>query len=100
MIFPPKDPDSTLDYRFDWKAKANGTGRKNYLQSGETILSHSIIASSGITIASSGAVDSNTAIVVWISGGIAGQTYTVTCRITTSAGRTDDRTATLPVDST
>jgi hypothetical protein len=100
MRFPPKDPDATLDYRFDWKAKTNGTGRQDYLQSGETIVSHSIIASSGITIESSGTVDSDTAVIVWVSGGTAGQTYTLTCRITTSDDRTDDRTASLPVEPT
>jgi hypothetical protein len=28
---------------------------------------------------------------VWLSGGTVGERYTVTTRITTSAGRTDDR---------
>lgn len=100
MTFPPKDPNAILDYRFDWKAKANGTGKKNYLQTGETIVSHTVIADDGITVEESSVIDDSTAVVVWISGGQVGQTYPVTCRITTSAGRTDDRTADLPIEPT
>lgn len=32
---------------------------------------------------------------VWLSGGVAGQMARVTCRITTSQGRTDERTLRL-----
>lgn len=100
MTFPPKDPDAILDYRFDWKAKTNGTGKKNYLQDGETIVSHTVIVGDEITVEESSTVDDSTAVVVWVSGGQAWQTYPITCRITTSAGRTDDRTADLPVEPT
>jgi len=34
---------------------------------------------------------------VWLSGGVVGETYTVTCVITTSDGHVDERTALIPV---
>ena len=45
------------------------------------------------------ASDSNTTTraTVWLSGGIAGQAYTVTNRITTSGGRTDERSFTIQI---
>lgn len=35
---------------------------------------------------------------VWLSGGTAGQIYTVTNRITTAAGRTEDRSFAIRVE--
>lgn len=87
-----KDPDAVLDYRFDWAALTNGNGSSNYLASGEVITSHTVTATTGITVNSSSIVSSATAVVVWLAGGTARQTYDVTCRIVTSDGRTDDRT--------
>lgn len=36
-------------------------------------------------------------VVAWISGGTAGTTYRVTCRIVTAGGRTDDRSIFIKV---
>lgn len=82
----PKDSDAILDYEFNWT---------DWLSPSETISSYEIIASPGITVQS----DTNTEdkVTVWLSGGTAGQPYTVTCRITTNQGRTDDRTMTIRV---
>ena len=76
-----KDPDAELDYAFDWTT---------WLQETETISSYIITVAAGIT------KDSDTKnagiVTVWLSGGTEGETYTVACRITTSMGRTDERT--------
>lgn len=82
-----KDPDAVLDYKMDWSAPL--------AESEDTIASSQWIADTGITIDSQGN-DSTTA-TVWLSGGTAGQEYAVTNRITTSAGRVDDRTILLIV---
>ena len=87
-----KDPDATLDYKFDWKASTNGTGSSDWLASGETISSHTIDADTGITVDSSSQTDTNTSVTVWLSGGTAGTEYLVRCEIVTSASRTDERT--------
>lgn len=79
-----KDPSAVLDYKFDWS---------DWLASGETIISKTITAEDGITVDSSSIEDDATSVVVWLSGGTATENYEVTCQITTSAGRTDERTA-------
>jgi hypothetical protein len=75
-----KDPDAVLDYAFDWADE--------WLED-DTIASYSINVPTGITVDS----DSDTAgvVTVWLSGGTAGESYTVTCRVVTDAGRTDDK---------
>ena len=78
---PLKDPSAVLDYAFDW------TG---WLAAGETIVGHTITADTGITVDSSTELDGK--VTVWLSGGTAGKNYKVACKITTSAGRTDERT--------
>lgn len=92
-----KDPNSVLDYKFDWKALTNGSGDSDWLQSSETISSKTVTPSSGITVNSSSITDANTSVTVWLSGGTAGKTYTVTCQIVTSLSRTDERTMTIVV---
>lgn len=79
-----KDPNAVLDYEFDWSV---------WLDVGETISSHTVTVTGGIVKDSS--ANSTTAVTAWISGGTAGTDGTVSCRIVTSAGRTDDRTITL-----
>ena len=78
---PLKDPSAVLDYAFDW------TG---WLAAGETIVGHTITADTGITVDSSTELDGK--VNVWLSGGTAGINYKVACLITTTAGRTDERT--------
>lgn len=79
-----KDPDAALDYAVDWNAP------------GEAWLGDDTIASVAWDVGAGLTKDaeSNTASVatVWLSGGTAGETYAVACRITTAAGRTDERT--------
>jgi len=83
-----KDVDAVLDYRFDWS---------DWLETGDTIATHTVTAATGITVDSSSITDGATSVTVWLSGGTAGLSYTVACLIVTSASRTDERTVTLRV---
>lgn len=80
------DPNSVLDYSVDWSS---------WLASGETISSSVWTVEAGLTKDS----ESNTTTVatVWVSSGTAGSDYEATNRITTTDGRTDDRTITIRV---
>ena len=83
---PLKDPSAVLDYAFDWT---------EWLASGETITDHTITADTGITVDSS--TESGGKVTVWLSGGTAGINYKVACKITSTAGRTDERTIWIKV---
>ena len=83
---PLKDPSAVLDYVFDWT---------EWLATGETITDHTITADTGITVDSS--TEASGKVTVWLSGGTAGINYKVACLITTSAGRTDERTIWIKV---
>ena len=75
-------PDATLDYAFDWST--------HWLQDDETIDSYTVTVSSGLTKDNDS--ESSGTVTVWLSGGTAGETYEVACKIVTSLGRTDERT--------
>lgn len=96
-----KDPDAVLDYLFDFAALTNGQedATDDYLESGEVITSIDSVTSSSadLTVDSSDLINSGTSVRVWLSGGVAGVSYTVTCRITTSLDRTDDRSMIIRV---
>jgi len=82
-----KDPNAILDYTFDWGAYLTPLT--------DAILTVVWITSAGITVASS----TNTAstATAFVSGGVLGDTETLTCRITTVGGRTDDRSISLKI---
>lgn len=84
-----KDPAAELDYGFDW-------ADRGWLAAGETVLTAVWTIPAGLTLITSQIVD-NTKTVVWIGGGTVGTDYTITCRITTSGGRTDERSMVLRV---
>lgn len=93
-----KDPDAVLDYKFDWRALTNGVAGAvgDWLGAGETISTSSVAVSpAGLVVDSSTLTDSATSVTVWLSSGTAGADYVVTCRITTSLGRTDERSITI-----
>ena len=81
-----KDPSAILDWAFDWT---------DWLAAAETIADHTITADTGITVGSS--TKDTGVVTVWLSGGTAGINYKVACLITTSAGRTDERTIWIKV---
>jgi hypothetical protein len=82
-----KDPDAILDYGFDWTS---------WLDSGETIVSAVWTVATGLTKVRQQDADKVT--IVWLSGGTADATpYSVACKITTTLGRTDERTMYIQV---
>lgn len=81
-----KDPDAVLDYQVDWSS---------WLATGETISSSDWVVQTGITETS--ASNTTTTATIWLSGGTAGVTYTVTNRIVTTASRTNDRSLYITV---
>ena len=95
-----KDPNANLDYGINWNATVDSiTGQTMvpWLQAGETITTSTwtrfkadgVTPTTDITIASSS--NTTTTTTVWLSGGIAGASYVITNHVTTSQGRSDDR---------
>ena len=80
-----KDPQSSLDYVWDW---SDWLGE-------DTIASHDVTAETGITVDSSTAT--TTAVTVWLAGGTNDVDYDVKVTIDTAAGRTDERTSKIRV---
>jgi hypothetical protein len=80
-----KDPNSTLDYSWDWTAWL----------AGDTIVTSQWLVPAALRKTQ----DSNdtTSTTVWLKGGPLGQTYEVTNRITTAAGRVDERSFKLAI---
>jgi hypothetical protein len=74
-----KDPDALLDYGFNWATWL----------STDTISTSTWYVPDDLTNESDG--ETTTATTIWLSGGTRGVTYTVTNRITTAGGRTDER---------
>jgi len=82
MAYFVKDPDEILDYQIDWTT---------LLETGETLSTSTWTPDGGLTKVS----ESHTAAgvsTVFVSGGTNGTTYKVKCEVTTSAGRTYNRT--------
>lgn len=77
-----KDPDAVLDYVFDWT---------DWLAPlADVIVSVEWVPSAGITVVSSS--NTSATATAFASGGVVDADEFLTCRITTSGGRTDDRT--------
>jgi len=74
-----KDDDAILDYKVNW---ADWLGV-------DTIVSSDWTVPTGIT--EEAASNTTTTATVWLSGGTIRNTYIVTNRIVTAAGRTDER---------
>lgn len=84
-----KDPDARLDYGWDWTA---------WLVDDDTIATAEIIGGDiedGVTVEDT--THDDTTVTTWVSGGTVGRSYTLVCRITTTSGRTDDRTLRITI---
>lgn len=79
-------PVALLDYTMDWQARG-------WLEQGEYITGQTITTDAGISTGSVNLspLQNSAAVQIWLAGGTAGSTYLVTCQITTSLGRIDER---------
>lgn len=75
------DPNSKLDYGFDWQD----------IFVDDTIQSTTWTVPTGLTKVSTQITD-GTQSIVWISGGTAGQVYDCVCHVVMASTREDDRT--------
>lgn len=80
-----KDPEATLEWSFDWSP---------WLDDTETITAY-VLTPNGLTVVSDSETDG--VVTAWLSGGTADTSYRVECKITTSAGRIDERSLTIRV---
>jgi len=80
-----KDSSPVLDYMIQWSRWLKG----------DTIQTSQWTVPAGLALLSQ--TNTTTTSTVWLSGGTAGQVYTVTKRITTAARRTDERSITIRV---
>lgn len=81
-----KDPEAVLDYSIDWS---------RWL-AGDQIATSNWTVPGGLEKVSDAQTSTKTT--VWLSAGTIGESYTVTNRITTSGGRTDDRSFLVKVE--
>jgi hypothetical protein len=97
-----KDPNAVLDYLRDWGPEVGATNDGSstddgWLQ-GDTISSSAWSFTGPDTLlVIAGDTNTTTAATVWLSGGTAGRSYTVTNRIVTAGGRTEDRSINVEV---
>ena len=80
-----KDANAVLDYTLDWS---------QWLTQEDDLTTSAWVTTTGLTVESD-ALDADNTTTVWLSGGTPGQTYVATNRITTTGGRTDDRSITV-----
>jgi hypothetical protein len=81
-----KDSADILDYAYDFGPYLTALG--------DTIVSATVTATTGITLAPTGHPTTNTTttVIAWLAGGTLGEKYAVTFHIVTAAGRELDRT--------
>lgn len=85
-----KDPDAKLPFTEDWSDWLTGEG--------DTAATATWTVPPGLVQESSPPPSlANGKATVWLSGGVDGTEYFVTCRLTTTGGRVDDRTLRISV---
>jgi len=88
LNWPDKDPQETLDYRLNWRAR---------VPVGDKIISSTWSSPLNITKGVNTYTDYTTTL--WLSGGFLGGTYTFTNTITTLAGRIMEQSVSVTVVS-
>jgi hypothetical protein len=90
MAYPSfdKDPHEVLDYQIDWSEWLDG-------DTPDTIDTSTWHVPDGITMDTD--ANTTTTATIWLSGGTAGEVYTVTNHITTAGGRTGERSINIKV---
>jgi len=91
-----KDPAAILDYTFDWFDWLKGEQVRGIAQPDDAIIAHTVTATNGLQITNTTA-DSNS-VTAWVAGGTAGQVHSITCKIQTQLGRTDERTMRIRIE--
>lgn len=84
LRWPDKDPNETLDYRLNWRAR---------IPAGDSITTSVWSSPAGITKGTNTYTTYTTTL--WLSGGTTGETYTFTNTITTTQGRTLEQSVTI-----
>jgi hypothetical protein len=80
-----KDPQAVLDYKIDWT---------EWMPANDKIVA-STFTSSDVELTVDDSLFTDFTATVWLSGGVAGERYTVTNHIVTEDGREDDRSLTI-----
>jgi len=99
ITFPAKDKDEILDYTLDWSLRILTDSISSSIWT-TPILTGSTLATTGLTFATASIATHNLSTcrtVLWITGGITGNAYQFTNRITTAGGRTMDQTCKLKI---
>src|SRR4051812_35985536 len=84
-----KDPSAKLDYPFDWTRWLTPLG--------DTIASVVWVAEAPLIVDGVKSGNDTTHATAWVSGGTVGKKHRLTCRITTAAGRIEDRSIFLEI---
>jgi hypothetical protein len=84
--WPDKDPDDTLDFAVDWS---------EWL--GDDVIASVDWAADKVGLSFEEQTNANGVATVWLSAGTLGETYRVTCQITTEAGRIRSHTEKLKI---
>jgi len=86
-----KDPNSTLDFSFDWS---------DWVEGGDSISSFEIIYNTtthtGQLLINQTSLSENI-VTVWLSAGRKNMKYMITCRVTTVDGRVEDSTRAIKI---
>lgn len=85
----PHDPNAVLDYLWNWES---------WLADGDAIASAEVFKVEGDAVVIDEVENTSTTVTAWVSGGTEGTHAHLTARITTTQGRTDDRTLRLYVE--
>jgi len=96
-----KDPSDVLPFKFDFASETNASdvSAGDWLDSGETLLTKTITTPTGITLDSSAFADTNTSVIIWVSGGTDGTKYTIACKCTTSGLKTVEKSMNIIVSN-